>query len=227
LAKKIKWLRTFFIYFSLQKNAILPKIWDIHMLNILVLYYSRYGSVKQMAQHIARGIESVDDVEARIRTVPSVSPNTEISSPSIPESGALYVTLDDLKTCHGLALGSPTRFGNMAAPLKYFLDTTAPLWLQGNLVNKPAAVFSSTSSLHGGQESTLLSMMLPLFHLGFVMMGLPYTEPDLNTTRSGGTPYGATHVAGTDGKNPITEEEQRLCFAMGKRLAELSIKLNS
>lgn len=196
------------------------------MFNILVLYYSRYGSVKKMAQYVARGIESVSDVEAHLRTVPPVSPTTEIASPSIPESGALYVTLEDLKTCHGLALGSPTRFGNMAAPLKYFLDTTSSLWLQGSLVNKPACVFSSTSSMHGGQESTLLSMMLPLFHLGFVLAGVPYTETDLNTTISGGTPYGATHVSGNDGKNPITDEEQRLCFAMGKRLAELTLKLN-
>ncbi|MBV8802369.1 MAG: NAD(P)H:quinone oxidoreductase, partial [Gammaproteobacteria bacterium] len=193
------------------------------MFNILVLYYSRYGSVKKMAQYVARGIESIPNVEARLRTVPPVSPMTEVAAPSIPDSGALYVTLEDLKTCDGLALGSPTRFGNMAAPLKYFLDTTSNLWLQGSLVNKPACVFSSTSSMHGGQESTLLSMMLPLFHLGFILTGIPYTEPDLNTTLSGGTPYGATHVAGIDGKNSITDEEQRLCFAMGKRLAELTI----
>lgn len=195
------------------------------MTTVLVLYYSRHGSVKQMAQHIARGIESVEGVEARIRTVPAVSPNTEASEASVPDSGAPYATLEDLKTCDGLALGSPTRFGNMAAPMKYFIDTTSGLWLAGDLVDKPAAVFSSTSSLHGGQESTLLSMMLPLMHLGFVLMGIPYTEADLHTTRSGGTPYGATHVSGADGKNTFTEEEQRLCFAMGKRLAEMSVKL--
>jgi len=195
------------------------------MTTILVLYYSRYGSVKQMAQHIARGVESISGVEARIRTVPSISPNTEKTEPSIPDSGAPYVTLDDLKECDGLALGSPTRFGNMAAPMKYFLDTTSSLWLSGDLVNKPACVFSSTGSLHGGQETTLLSMMLPLFHLGFVLTGIPYTEPDLNTTRSGGTPYGASHFAGIDGKNAVSDEEQRLCFALGKRLAELSKKL--
>jgi NAD(P)H dehydrogenase (quinone) len=195
------------------------------MINILVLYYSRYGSVKQMAQHIARGIESLHDVLATIRTVPPVSPTTEITSPAIPDSGAPYVTLDDLKECDGLALGSPTRFGNMAAPLKYFLDTASSLWLHGNLVDKPATVFTSTSSLHGGQESTLLSMMLPLFHLGFVLAGIPYTEPDLHSTLSGGTPYGATHVAGSDNKKTITDEEQRLCFAMGRRLAKLTIKL--
>lgn len=195
------------------------------MNTILVLYYSRYGAVKQMAQHIARGIESVPNSEAIIRTVPPVSPTHEATQPSIPDSGAPYVTIDDLKNCNGLALGSPTRFGNMAAPMKYFIDTTSSLWLSGHLVNKPAAVFSSTSSLHGGQETTLISMMLPLMHLGFVMLGIPYTEPDLNTTSSGGTPYGATHVTGHDGKKPFSEEEQRLCFAMGKRLAEIALKL--
>jgi len=173
-----------------------------------------------MAQHIARGIESTG-VEARIRTVPSVSPKTEASEASIPDSGALYVTLDDLKNCAGLALGSPTRFGNMAAPMKYFLDTTSSIWLSGSLVDKPATVFTSTSTMHGGQESTLLSMMIPLFHLGFMMLGIPYTEPDLNTTETGGTPYGASHFAGTSGKNPVSDEEQRLCFAQGKRLAEV------
>lgn len=192
---------------------------------ILVLYYSRYGAVKQLAQHIARGIESVDGMEARIRTVPAVSPNTEATEAAIPDSGAPYVTLDDLKNCTGLALGSPTRFGNMAAPMKYFLDTTSSLWLSGSTVNKPAAVFSSSASLHGGQETTLISMMMPLFHLGFVLLGIPYTESDLNTTQSGGTPYGATHHAGTSGKNPVTEEEQRLSFALGKRLAEIAKKL--
>ncbi len=197
------------------------------MTKILVLYYSRYGSVKQMAQYIARGVESVSGVEARIRTVPPVSPNTEATEPTIPDSGALYVTLDDLTECDGLALGSPTRFGNMAAPMKYFLDTTSSVWLSGKLVNKPAAVFSSTGSLHGGQEMTLMSMMIPLFHLGYIMLGIPYTETDLNTTQSGGTPYGATHWSGSDGKNPITEEEQRLCFAMGKRLATIAQKLKS
>lgn len=194
---------------------------------ILVLYYSRYGSVKKMAQLIARGIESVPNAEARIRTVPSVSPNTESTEPGIPDSGAIYATLDDLKECDGLVLGSPTRFGNMAAPMKYFLDGASSLWLSGKLVDKPAAVFSSTASLHGGQESTLLSMMLPLFHLGFVLLGIPYTESDLNTTSSGGTPYGATHVTGPDGKKPISKEEENLCFALGKRLAETAIKLKS
>lgn len=191
---------------------------------VLVLYYSRYGSVQQMAQHIARGIES-QNIEARIRTVPSVSPTSESSSPAVPSSGAPYATIDDLKFCSGLALGSPTRFGNMAAPLKYFIDHAASLWLSGDLVDKPAIVFSATSSLHGGQETTLLSMMLPLFHLGFILMGIPYTEADLNNTLSGGTPYGATHFTGPSGKNAITPEEERLCFAAGKRIAVITNKL--
>ena len=195
------------------------------MTTILVLYYSRYGAVKQMAQHIARGVESVTGCEARLRTVPAVSPNTEASEPSVPDTGAPYVTLEDLKECDGLALGSPTRFGNMAAPLKYFLDTTSSLWISGGLVNKPAAVFSSSASLHGGQESTLLSMMLPLLHQGCVLVGIPFTEADLTSTRTGGTPYGASHVAGPESKNPVSEEEQRLCFALGKRLAETARKL--
>lgn len=197
------------------------------MSKILILYYSRHGAVKEMAQHIARGVEAVPGMEACLRTVPPVSPSIKGTEPAIPESGALYATLDDLKDCAGLALGSPTRFGNMAAPLKHFIDTTSSLWLSGKLVDKPAIVFSSTASLHGGQETTLLSMMLPLFHLGFVLLGLPYTESDLNTTRSGGTPYGATHYTGPEGKNPVTEEEKRLCYAAGKRLAEIGKKLRS
>lgn len=197
------------------------------MTKILVLYYSRQGSVKQMAHYIARGTESIPNVEAIIRTVPSVSPTSEATTPSVPDSGAPYATLDDLKNCDGLALGSPTRFGNMAAPMKHFLDSASSLWLSGALVNKPAAVFSSTSSMHGGQETTLISMMLPLMHLGCVLLGIPYTEPDLNTTTSGGSPYGATHVAGTNNKNAVTDEEQRLCFAMGKRLADIAIQLKN
>ena len=192
---------------------------------ILILYYSRSGAVKQMAQFVARGVESIDQLEARIRTVPSVSTTIEATEPPVPAEGHPYAILDDLKHCAGLALGSPTRFGNMAASLKYFIDQTSSLWLTGDLVNKPAVVFTSTASLHGGQESTLLSMMLPLFHLGFVLAGLPYTEADLNNTHSGGTPYGATHFAGTDNKNSITEEERCLCIALGKRVGELAIKL--
>lgn len=191
---------------------------------LLVLYYSRHGAVKQMAQLVARGIETAG-MEARIRTVPAISANTEQTEPAVPESGAPYATLDDLKHCAGLALGSPTRFGNMAAPLKYFLDQTSSLWLAGDLVGKPATVFSSTASLHGGQEATLLSMMIPLMHLGFVIMGIPYTENDLSTTRSGGTPYGATHLAGEKSDLPLTKEEERLCIAQGKRLATLALKL--
>lgn len=195
------------------------------MATILVLYYSRYGATKQMAQQIARGIESIPGMEACIRTVPPVSASTEATEPPIPDSGAPYATLEDLKDCAGLALGSPTRFGNMAAPLKYFIDQASSLWLSGQLVNKPAVVFSSTASLHGGQETTLLSMMLPLFHLGFILLGIPYTEADLNSTQTGGTPYGATHYAGMASKNPLSPEEQRLCVALGKRLAQLSAKL--
>ncbi len=190
----------------------------------LVLYYSRYGSVKSMAQHIARGIESTG-VETKIRTVPSVAPTTTSADPAVPEEGFPYVTLDELKNCAGLALGSPTRFGNMAAPMKHFIDSCSSLWLSGVCVDKPATVFSSTSSLHGGQETTLVSMMFPLIHLGFFVLGIPYTEPDLNTTASGGTPYGATHVTGSDGKKPFTEEEQRLCFAQGKRLGNIIRRL--
>src|SRR3990167_8275219 len=191
---------------------------------ILILYYSRNGATKQMASCIARGVELQGTLEARLRTVPSVAPTTTITTPAVPEHDAPYASLEDLKNCAGLALGSPTRFGNMATPLKYFIEQTSGLWMAGSLVNKPAAVFSSTASLHGGQETTLLSMMLPLFHLGFIILGLPYTEPDLIKTTTGGTPYGATHHAGTDSKNPISQEEQSLCFAQGKRLAEWALK---
>jgi NAD(P)H dehydrogenase (quinone) len=196
------------------------------MTSILVLYYSRNGSVKQMAQYVARGIESVPGMEARLRTVPPVSTTIEAVDPAIPDEGAPYATLEDLKECAGLALGSPTRFGNMAAPLKYFLDSASSLWLSGSLVNKTAAVFTSTASMHGGQESTLISMMLPLFHLGYVLTGIPYTETDLNTTQTGGTPYGASHYAGINSTLPLSTEEQRLCFAMGKRLATLTARLH-
>ena len=195
------------------------------MTTVLVLYYSRQGSVKQMAQYIARGIESVNGVEAKIRTLPPVSPTTEAIDPAIPETGAFYATLDDLKECDGLALGSPTRFGNMAAPMKYFIDQASSVWVSGSLVDKPATVFTSASSLHGGQESTLLTMMLPLLHLGCMVLGIPYTEADLHTTTSGGTPYGASHHASSTGNTLLTDEEQRLCFAQGKRLALMTKKL--
>lgn len=190
------------------------------MSDILVLYYSRYGNVAQMAQLIARGIEEVPDMTARIRTVPAVSTVCEATEDTIPAESPPYVTHEDLKECVGLALGSPTRFGNMAAALKYFLDGTGSQWLSGVLIGKPAAVFTSTSSMHGGQETTLLSMMLPLLHHGMLLMGIPYSEPDLVNTKSGGTPYGASHLAGADSKLPVTEEEKRLCRALGRRLAD-------
>lgn len=192
---------------------------------VLVLYYSRYGAVRQMAQLIARGIEQVPGVIARVRTVPSVSSVNEATAPTVPDDGPPYVELDDLRQCAALALGSPTRFGNMAAPLKYFLDTTSGLWLDGALAGKPAAVFTSSSTLHGGQESTLLSMMIPLLHHGMVIVGLPYTDPELSLTQSGGTPYGASHVAGTHSDQPLTEHEKRLSTALGRRLAGVAAKL--
>lgn len=195
------------------------------MSKILVLYYSRFGATANMANQIARGISQVDGAEAIIRTVPPVSPTTEAVDPAVPVSGAPYATLDDLKTCDGLALGSPTRFGNMAAPLKYFLDGTSGLWFSGELSGKPAAVFTSTATMHGGQESTLLSMMLPLIHQGMIILGIPYTEPELTTTQSGGTPYGASHLAGKDSNLGLSEDEIKLCQKLGKRLAEVAIKL--
>ncbi|RJQ47793.1 MAG: NAD(P)H:quinone oxidoreductase [Gammaproteobacteria bacterium] len=195
------------------------------MADILVLYYSSGGSVAQMAQHVARGVEEVSGMQARVRTVPRVSAVCEAVEDSIPAAGPPYATPEDLKQCAGLILGSPTRFGNMAAPLKYFLDGTGGLWLSGALTGKPAAAFTSTASLHGGQETTLVSMMLPLLHHGMVIVGLPYSEPDLTTTSSGGTPYGASHWAGQDDKRPLSEEEKRLCRALGKRIAEMAQRL--
>ncbi len=195
------------------------------MADILVLYYSRYGATEKMAQLIARGIEEVDGMQARLRTVAPVSTVCEASEDSIPDTGAPYATADDLRECAALALGSPTRFGNMAAPLKYFIDGTGSLWLGAELAGKPAAVFTSTSSMHGGQETTLLSMMLPLLHHGMLVLGIPYSETDLLHTDAGGTPYGASHLAGTDSKKPLTEAEQRLCRALGKRLAATTAKL--
>lgn len=193
---------------------------------ILVLYYSRHGATAQMAKQIARGVE-LGGLEARLRTVPAVSAECEAVSPDIPTEGALYASLDDLKNCAGLALGSPTRFGNMAAPLKYFLDGTSGLWLTGGLVGKPAGVFTSTASLHGGQETTLLSMLLPLLHHGMLITGLPYSESALLETRGGGTPYGASHHAGADGKRALDEHESALCRALGQRLAHTAAKLES
>ncbi|HSC68199.1 MAG TPA: NAD(P)H:quinone oxidoreductase [Cellvibrio sp.] len=192
---------------------------------ILVLYYSRNGATFEMAKQIARGVEQVSGIEARLRTVPVVSTVTEATEPAIPASGAIYCSEEDLKNCAGLILGSPTRFGNMAAPLKYFLDGTSGLWLNGDLINKPAAVFTSSSSLHGGQESTLLSMMLPLLHQGMVIAGIPYSEAGLTTTRTGGTPYGASHLASGDTPNKLSSEETTLCQALGKRVATLALQL--
>ncbi len=192
------------------------------MKQVLVLYYSRHGSTAEMAKIIARGAESIDGVEALLRTVPEISQTCETIDAKVPESGAPYVSLEELKTSHALALGSPGRFGNMAAPLKYFLETTSSQWLSGSLVGKPAGVFTATSSLHGGQESTLLSMMLPLLHHGMLISGLPYTESELLTTSTGGTPYGASHVSGEKSNLPLSSEEKALCMALGKRLAKLS-----
>jgi len=194
-------------------------------IEVLVLYYSRQGSTAQMASLIARGIEEVDGVEAKIRTVPAISTVCEATESDIPDDGALYATLDDLKSCDGLVLGSPTRFGNMAAPLKYFLDGTSNLWLSGALIGKPAAVFTSTSSMHGGQETTLTSMMLPLLHHGMLLAGLPYSETALLETETGGTPYGASHLAGTDNSRKLDAHESSLCIALGKRVATLAQKL--
>ena len=199
------------------------------MKDILVLYYSHTGAVKEMAQLVARGVESIAGCAARLRTVPRVAAAHEgaapVASAVIPEAGAPYAELKDLEECAGLALGSPTRFGNMAAPMKHFWDSTGELWLKGGLAGKPAAVFTSTASLHGGQETTLVSMMLPLLHHGMVIVGLPYTELELNTTTAGGTPYGASHHAGSAGERTVTEHERKLCIALGRRLAEVAIKL--
>ena len=194
------------------------------MIEILVLYYSAHGSVREMAQLVARGV-NLTGAMARLRSVPPVAPRTQVAEPPVPEDGAPYVELADLEQCAGLVLGSPTRFGNMAAPLKYFLDTTGALWAKGALVGKPAAVFTSTASLHGGQETTLTSMMTPLLHHGMLILGLPYTLPEVNRTASGGTPYGASHWAGPADDKPLTDDERSLCIALGKRLAETAMKL--
>jgi NAD(P)H dehydrogenase (quinone) len=193
------------------------------MVKILILYYSRDGSTAEMAYLIARGVESVKGTEAVLRTVPEVSAVCEKTASTIPVEGAIYATLDDLKECDGLALGSPTRFGNMAAPLKYFLDSTTSLWFSGALSGKPAGVFTSTGSMHGGQESTLLSMMLPLMHHGMLLLGLPYSETALRETTSGGTPYGPSRLKLDD--SPVSEHEKALCLALGSRLAKTALSL--
>ncbi len=192
---------------------------------ILVLYYSRTGAVAELAQNMARGVARVDGIEARMRTVSPVSTTCETVDKAIPDTGAPYATLDDLRGCAGLALGSPTRFGNMAAPMKYFWDSTSALWLAGDLVNKPACVFSSSASMHGGQETTLISMMLPLLHHGMLILGSPYTEPALSTTTSGGTPYGVTHVAGVSNDLPLSSDEVVLAKGLGERLGRLALKI--
>ena len=197
------------------------------MPEILVVYYSRNGSVQQMAKLIARGIEMVPGISARLRTVPPVSSNIGETAIAIPEEGSPYVEIDDLRACIGIALGSPTRFGNMAAPMKYFIDQLGSIWHDGVLVGKPATVFTSSSSMHGGQEMTLATMMFPLIHLGMVITGVPYSERALHTTTTGGTPYGSSHFTGPDGKLPISEEEKSLCIAQGRRLAIIAQKLDS
>jgi NAD(P)H dehydrogenase (quinone) len=193
--------------------------------DILVLYYSRNGHVAQLARLIARGIEEVPGMRARLRQVPPVAPVTETAQAPEPEDGAPYVERHDLAECAALALGSPTRFGNMAAPLKHFLDSTGAEWASGTLAGKPAAVFTATSTMHGGQESTLLSMLLPLLHHGMLIVGIPFTEPALSATTSGGTPYGASHVTGSGGDNPISEHERELARALGRRLADVTRRL--
>ena len=195
------------------------------MKEILVLYYSRHGAVREMAHLVARGIERTQGATARVRTVPPISTVCEATESAVPDAGAPYAELKDLEECAGLALGSPTRFGNMAAPLKHFLDSTSGLWLRGALAGKPAAVFTSTATLHGGQETTLVSMMLPLLHHGMLIVGLPYSQTELTSTTSGGTPYGASHVAGPAADRPLTEDEKKLCLALGQRLAAVAAKL--
>ena len=196
------------------------------MQDILVLYYSHHGAVRALAERIARGIESVPGMQARLRTVPRVSTTCEAVEPAVPQGGAPYVELTDLDECIGLALGSHVRFGNMAAPMKYFWDGTIAAWQNGTLVGKPACVFTSSGSQHGGNESTLLSMTLPLLHHGMLVMGLPFTEPALSATGTGGTPYGASHVAGPNGNSQLSEDESHLAFVQGKRLAILAHKLS-
>lgn len=195
-------------------------------ITLLVLYYSRHGGTRQLAEMIAQGIESVAGCDARLRTVPAVSPVSEATQPDIPASGAPYVELSDLEECAGLALGSPTRFGNMAAAMKYFWDGTSAQWLSGTLAGKPACVFTTTGSMHGGQESTLLSMMLPLMHHGMLLLGLPYSNAELMTTTTGGTPYGASHWAGVSGQHAVSDDSRTLAIALGRRLAETALKLH-
>ena len=195
------------------------------MVKILVLYFSRHGNTRKMAELIARGVEEVPGAEAIIRTVPNLSPQCEATEPDIPNEGPPYATNQDLETCDGLALGSPTRFGNMACEMKYFWDKTTPIWLAGKLIGKPATCFTSTGSMHGGQETTILSMMLPLLHHGAMILGIPYSLPEISATTTGGTPYGSSHVAGAEANYEISQDEKQLCIGQGKRLAETALKL--
>ena len=192
---------------------------------VLILYYSRHGATRTLAEAMAQGVESVSGIEARLRTVPAVSAECDAVKPAIPESGDLYCTEEELRQCAGLLLGSPTRFGTMAAPMKHFLESTSNLWMNGALAGKPAGVFTATASLHGGQESTLLSMMLPLLHHGMLISGIPYSQTGLLNTQGGGTPYGASHLSGKSGERPVDHTEQELCIAQGKRIAELALRL--
>ena len=194
---------------------------------VLVLYYSRNGATAEMAKLIARGVEYSGQLEAMIRTVPNISVNSEATEPAIPHEGPVYCSEEDLRNCSGLILGSPTRFGNMAAALKFFLDGTGGVWVSGALIDKPVATFTSTSSLHGGQETTHLTMIIPMLHHGMIYAGIPYSEAALNRTNTGGTPYGASHVTGADSKNPISDDEAELCGALGKRMAQLAAKLGA
>lgn len=218
---------------NIAKSVRLKQLWSVShhimclMKDILVLYYSRHGATRQLAQWIAQGIDSTHGAQARVRTVPAVSAVSEATAASVPNDGAPYVEVSDLEECVGLAMGSPTRFGNMAAPLKFFLDNTTAQWLNGALSGKPACVFTSTGSLHGGQETTLITMMMPLLHHGMVIVGLPYSHSELMTTRSGGGPYGASHHGFPDGSGPFTAEEKALAIAQGKRLAETALKLST
>ena len=196
-------------------------------MEILIVYYSRHGSVAQLARLVARGVEEVDGARARVRQVPPVAPVTQTAQPPVPDDGAPYVELRDLHECAGLILGSPTRFGNMAAPMKHFIDSTPAEWASGALVGKPAGVFTATSTMHGGQESTLLSMMLPLLHHGMLLVGIPFTEAALNTTTSGGTPYGASHVTGLQRERPISDDERTLARALGRRVADIAKRLST
>ena len=197
------------------------------MADVLVLFYSRYGGTAELARQVARGVDGVPGAAAKLRTVPPVAPVTETAAPPVPDSGAPYATLDDLARCSGLVLGSPVRFGNMAAPLKAFLDTTSALWVSGGLAGKPAGVFASGQTLHGGQETTLLSMMLPLFHHGMLLVGIPYTEESMTATHAGGSPYGASHVAGRSQSAQLADEERTTARALGRRVAELAVLLDT